>query len=379
MRILFINEKFAVSGGSEQYLFDVVSALRKKGHKTAIIYNDREQDQLEDTYYVPDLETDRVIKLALELKPEVIDLQNVFNNDLYRELPKIAPTVRFIHDHRSYSPGSSSMHFISNTICEAPLSWFHQPFFAYLEKCMSRNPLKIMTLISKRQELLKLQNSLKKIMVNSNYVRNRLIQNGAKESLIEVVPLFVDIPKSTLKLHSQKNVILYIGRLFVEKGVDYAIEAMKEVDAELWILGEGWDEERLKRLTKEKNLEGKVRFFGWVSYKTLSAYLEVCKLVVVPSIWPEPFGLSGLMAMSYSKPVVAFDVGGIKDWLKNGEVGFLVPRLDTRGLAQKFNLLIRDGNLNKKMGSKAKKWVGSHFTKEKHIDNLIRIFKEAKG
>lgn len=376
-----INEKYETDGGSEQYLFDLCSGLEKRGHEVVIIYNDKEQNYTEDrkTYFVSSLEVGKVTEIVREIKPDIINLQNVFENALYEELPKIAPTVRYIHDNRTYSPGSSSMHFRSNSICEHPISWLHHPLYAFLEKCMSRNPIKILKIISKRKKLLSLQNNLEKILVNSSYVKKRLIQNGVIEDLIEVLPPFINIPKtSSLKLNTHKPVVLFIGRLFVEKGVEYAIKAMKEVDGELWVLGVGWDSERLKKLTQDLNLSTRVRFFGWVNKDQLSSYIEACSVLVFPSIWPEPFGLSGVAAMSFGKPVVAFDVGGVKDWLKDTETGFLVKRKDERELSKKINLLIKDKKLSKKMGEKGRNLVESKFSMARHLDRLEEIYLQAK-
>lgn len=380
MKILMINEKYSSEGGSEYYLWAVVEGLRKRGHEVFVIYDEKKfAESSQNLFYVPFLNTKAVLEIVYKVQPNVINLQNVFNNDLYRFLPNLFPTVRFVHDHRTYSPGSSSMHFRSNTICEEPLSWSHQILYAYLEKCMSRNPFKIVALIKKRKELLQLQNNLKKVMVNSNYVLGRLEQNGVKKDLLEVVPLFADLPDSKRKIvKPERAVILYCGRLFIEKGVEYAIKAMKKVEAELWILGTGWDEERLKNITKEEGLADKVKFFGWVNYEDLSSYYRVCDFLVMPSIWPEPFGLSGIQAMRMGKSVVAFNVGGIKDWLKDGQVGYLVERSNQSKLEEKMNLLVKDKNLAKKLGEQARIWVEEKFTLEKHLVRLEEIYQEVR-
>lgn len=361
MKILIVNEKISSEGGAEQYMFDVFRGLEKRGHQVLL-----KADQEDITLFVK------------KEKPAVVYLQNVFRNDLYIELPKLVPTIHYVHDHRTYSPGPARMHFQKNEICVAPLSLFHSLIFAYTQKCMSRNPFKIFNLVLDRTELLRLHNNLKKVLANSHYVKKLLVLNGVKEDLVDVLPPAIYAPKTTEKMEIEKPVILFAGRLFVEKGAEYLIRAMSSIEgAQAWILGNGWDEERLKNLTKELNLEDKVRFFGWVDSTEIGRYYPASTIGVVPSIWPEPFGLSGIAFMSFGKPVVAFDVGGVRDWLRNGETGFLVKRADIRGLAQKINLLLNDSKLASRLGEKGREVFEQNFSMTKHLDRLEKIFEEA--
>lgn len=361
MRILIVNEKISPEGGAEQYIFDAASGLEKRGHQVLL-----KTDQEDVTLFVK------------KEKPAVVYLQNVFRNDLYKELPKLVPTIHYVHDHRTYSPGPARVHFQKNEICVAPLSLFHSLIYAYSQKCMSRNPFKIFNLVFSRKELLRLHNNLKKVLANSQFVKKLLVLNGVKESLIEVLPPAVLMQKTAEKMETEKPVILFAGRLFIEKGAEYLIRAMKSIEgAQAWILGNGWDEERLKNLTKELNLEDRIRFFGWVKPEEIGRYYQASSIGVVPSIWPEPFGLSGISFMSHSKPVVAFDVGGIRDWLEDGKTGFLVKRADINGLAQKINLLLNDSKLTSEMGEKARHLFEQKFTIQKHLDRLEKIFQEA--
>lgn len=374
-----INDKYESVGGAENYLIGVCEGLENLGHETFVIYSEGGAVRAKrKSFFVPNLEISETLEIIESEKPDIINLQNVFNNDLYRLLPKLKPTVRYVHDHRTYSPGSASMHFVSNRICEAPLSWWHQPIFAYTERCMSRNPIKIVRLVLERLELLKLHNNLQKILVNSNYVKNRLIQNGVSGDLIFVLPPFVNILQDKVVTKSEEPIILYVGRLFVEKGVEFAFRAVGEIpNAKLWVVGDGWDRRRLEKLTLKLGLSERVRFFGWVEREKLGKFYNEASLTVLPSIWPEPFGMSGIESLSAGKPVVAFKVGGIPEWLTDNKVGFLVPRANEKELAKAIKTLLDNPSLRDRFGRLGKKLVKEKFNKEDHLKKLFGIYEEA--
>jgi glycosyltransferase involved in cell wall biosynthesis len=78
--------------------------------------------------------------------------------------------------------------------------------------------------------------------------------------------------------------------------------------------------------------------------------------------------------MSYEKPVVAFNVGGIPDWLADNETGFLVKRMDIAGMAEKISLLLKDKSLADKMGKAGRLKVEREFTAGIFINNLLDIY-----
>jgi len=79
--------------------------------------------------------------------------------------------------------------------------------------------------------------------------------------------------------------------------------------------------------------------------------------------------------MAYQKPVIAFDVGGISQWLKNQKTGFLIPNPNEKELAEKLNLLLERRDLADQMGSEGRMLVEKRFTPEKHMEALTSLFK----
>src|SRR5262249_30401824 len=92
------------------------------------------------------------------------------------------------------------------------------------------------------------------------------------------------------------------------------------------IAGEGQSREALERRARhlESLRAGSIEVTGWGDAQGRSARLARTCVLAVPSLWPEPFGLVGLEAGLHGVPAVAFDVGGVREWLENGVNGLLV-------------------------------------------------------
>lgn len=388
MKILMINEKYEYAGGAEQYLVDICSGLSTRGHEVRIVYGQEPKSQKLKiksqklkSFFVENLDCEGVLKVVEDFNPDVVNLLNVFDPRLY-SLVKVKPTVRFVHDHQTYCPGNSKLWFRSNRICPISTSW-RCAFYAYKEKCMTRRPLKLVREILKRSPLITALNRLDKVICNSSYVKNQLILSGVAGEKIVVNFLFPSgvgrgSHSNTLEYDSQTPVVLFVGRVFLEKGVEYLLRASAKigVDHKVRVIGEGWDRERVTRLSGEEGIEDKVEFLGWLPREKVEEHYAACYLLVIPSIWPEPFGLTGLEAMAHAKPVVAFNVGGISDWLKDQEVGFLVERANVDELAGRIEQLLSDEKLAQKMGETGRKLVSEKFSLERHLDQLIGVYQK---
>ena len=111
-------------------------------------------------------------------------------------------------------------------------------------------------------------------------------------------------------------------------------------------------------------------FSGWVRNEDLGNFYSKAKVVVVPSRWPEPFGMIGLEAMHHGRPVVAFDVGGIPDWLDHMETGILVPEQDVGAFGKALEKILGENQFAARLGQNGLRRVRDHYAFEGYLDRL---------
>ena len=120
-----------------------------------------------------------------------------------------------------------------------------------------------------------------------------------------------------------------------------------------------------------------MHFTGWLDQGGVEALYARAAVVVCPSVWNEPFGLVGLEAMAHSRPVAAFAVGGVPEWLTDGETGFLAPRRDTAALGAAVERLLRDPELAARLGRGGRRSLETRFSRERHMDLLEDVLVRA--
>jgi glycosyltransferase involved in cell wall biosynthesis len=121
---------------------------------------------------------------------------------------------------------------------------------------------------------------------------------------------------------------LFVGRLSREKGVDVLLEAWRDLDMPLRVVGTGPLESELKAANRNHRVE----FLGQLSSEEVSAAIQRASFVVMPHRWLEPFGLVAIEALAHGRPVIASNLGGPADIIQDGVSGTLVPPEDARAL-----------------------------------------------
>ena len=159
-------------------------------------------------------------------------------------------------------------------------------------------------------------------------------------------------------------------------GIEYLIDAFnilmkkKILDVELKILGEGSNAKKLKNYVNNLGLNDYVIFEGQIKHTDIVPYYNELSIFACPSL-RESFGVSVLEASACGLPVIANNIGGLKDIVVHGKTGYLIDTLNIKEFAFYLEKLILDNDLRKKMGKN-----GRNFTKEKYewsncVDSLI--------
>jgi glycosyltransferase involved in cell wall biosynthesis len=161
------------------------------------------------------------------------------------------------------------------------------------------------------------------------------------------------------------------------KRVDFLLEMFKQVlervDAEFIIAGSGEELSRLRDYTRELGIGDKVKFAGWVSEREKMRLLSRAWVFVMASE-REGFGLGALEAESCGTPVVALDVGGLGEAMKDGYSGFLIGREDGSRFADKVAALLLDARLRRRLSRNATAYSRrfDHSDAMRKLDRMMR-------
>jgi glycosyltransferase involved in cell wall biosynthesis len=192
--------------------------------------------------------------------------------------------------------------------------------------------------------------NFQRLLVTTPYMKEMLLCNGFPEDKVQVLPLFAEDWGVTGS--NDERIILYAGRLAKEKGVIHFLHMLKGLTCsyKAIIAGDGPQRDECENLVNIMGLDKKVEFTGFLNRDQIKDYFAKAMVVVVPSLWPEPFCLVGLEAMACSKPVVAYASGGIPSWLRDNYNGYLAHMGDIPGLIHRVETIIKNKRLAEDMG-----------------------------
>ena len=209
------------------------------------------------------------------------------------------------------------------------------------------------------------------IITVSSFVKSNLDKLIGYNTKAIVCPMGIDIstfiPKDRVSLREKYNmrekyILLFVGRLVEKKGAKYLIDAIKIVakklsDVKLLIIGTGNLEKKLKIKTSKLNLSSYVTFLGIKKHDELIDYFNICDLLILPAIFDkyghtETLGMVILEAMSCGKPIIASNIGGIPESVKDGYNGLLTIPKNPADIADKIVKALTQFDLEE-MGKRA--------------------------
>ena len=381
MNLLFVHQCFGSLGGAEANAFITATEMKKRGHRVGLLTqqgtgkNEGLWRELFDAGFFP---LDRLDEALESFNPDVLYVHKWEHlPSLRRLLESSRPLVRMVHDHDTYCLRSYKYSPFTRRICTRPAG--PQCIFPCLAP-LKRNhagglPFKWVSYFDKLEELA-LNRRFNRHLVVTNFMKHELVINGFAPDRIEIFPP-VPRPGDALRsAFSERNLLLYAGQIIRGKGVDVLLRALARVQTpfEAVILGDGNHRAYCEKLCGKLGLSGRVAFKGFIPQDELKGYYRDTSVVTLSSLWPEPIATIGLEVMRYALPVVAFDAGGIRDWLRDGINGYLVPWMDLDAYAARIDDLLRDKNKARQMGERGLEIVSREYDFDQYLERLEDLF-----
>jgi glycosyltransferase involved in cell wall biosynthesis len=372
MRVIWINKYSSFIGGCEWYIYNTAKALKAKGISSTLFFD---PSQTVDPEFLHAFDHAYPITELFCLYGDIIFVHQCEDEIVEKLIEMPIPAVRFFHDYHLFCLSGHKMIPFTNRPCERPMSCRCYPLMLWPVRADNFFGFTIRTIWGLRSSQ-RLNRKLTAFVVASQYMANEVIANEFDKERVHVLYPFA--PKVELKSRVVRdmNMILYVGQLIRTKGVDIAIRALKYLDEKyhLVIVGSGKQESELRNLASAYGLSKRVTFTGFLSQEDCAPLYAEAAVSVVPSRYPENFGLVGPEAMRFGTPVIGAKVGGIPEWCEDGKTGLLVPPNDPQELATAVKRIVTDPALWKEMSEQAKKRYEECWTPEKHVEGLAALF-----
>lgn len=199
------------------------------------------------------------------------------------------------------------------------------------------------------------------------YAKSRVVLNGIKPALFEVVPY-----------RERRNVIVSVAHLQPRKAPEVLLNAFARIAGEfpgtdLEFVGEGPLRARLEERVRRANLTSRVRLLGVRSHEEALRLIASARIMALASR-REPFGLVVAEAMQAATPVVATAVGGIPEIIRNGLDGMLVPPDNAIELAAVLRRVLTDEKLAESLGAAGRERYASCFTDRRFAGQYRELF-----
>jgi len=372
-----------IVGGIARHCLGLSKALAKLGHEVYVITL-----EFPGTPLFEDVDGVKVHRVLIELgHPNFIIWTFIFNHFMEKKVAELSRSVKFdiihIHDWLTAEAGVSSKHFLNKSL----VSTVHSTEVGRSQGLHNPDSFLIdgiewwMTYEAKR------------VIVCSNSVKWELESHfNLPHDKVTVIPNGVEISNFNLNINREEvkrrygikpneRIVLFIGRLVPQKGVDTLIKAVPLIiqrhrDAKILIAGDGWSRTYLEELAKSMGLGDHVRFLGFISDWELADLMVAADVLVVPSVY-EPFGIVALEGMAAGTPVVATNIGGLSEIIEHDKTGVLVYPRNPESIAWGVNRVLSDRKYADWLVRNARKKVLEAYSWEEIAKRTVEVYESA--
>lgn len=385
--VLMAHNYYQVPGGEDTVFHNEVNMLEKNGHK--VTKYTRHNDEIKggvlsklklgiDTIF--SLKTYKEVKKLIEEKDiDVIHVHNtlplISPSIYYAARAKKIPVVQTIHNFRLLCPGAT---FTRNSeICEDCIS---KGLGQSLKHRCYRNSLSqtfIMYLMLKIHRVIGTYNKVNYITL-TEFNKNKLLNLVKDESKVYVKPNFVE--KRDLVERTLEDYFVYIGRLDDIKGINFLVESWKDIDEniDLYIIGTGPEEEKLKVFIKENNIKN-IKLLGFMQRDKAFKIIHKSRAILVPSKCYEGFPMTIAESFSLGVPVIGSRLGNIESIIDDGSNGLLFEKGNTQSIKTVIESVFYNKDLNISLGNNAYNAFKYNYTDEKNYEELQSIYENLVG
>ena len=359
MKIVYIITRSDVLGGASVHLLDLAKGMIEKGHQVHILVGGTGA-------FTESLEKNNIAYISLtHLKRELSVQHEVLGYvEIKKHLKQLKPDIVHCHSTKAGLLGRLAAKSLNIPVVFTAHGWAFtdgvgakkQKIYAHVERALS-----------------KLSDAI--ISVSDYDRQHGFKHNVGTQQLVTTVHNGVpDVIKSTSNPQNAVPKLIMVARFEEPKDQYFLINTLAELpkalDWQLDLIGDGPNLQKCKDLTKSKQLDNKIIFHGQ-SFK-VQEFLNQADIFILISKY-EGFPLTILEAMRASLPIIASDVGGVKESV-TAQNGFLIPKNDSAALTDALTKLISDANLRNELGGNSRKLYETYFTFETMLEKTLNIY-----
>lgn len=389
MRIVVVNVNRAIVGGVETYLQAVLPRLHEAGHTLGLLTERHvppgaadlaEDAPVTESWVTSDAGATKTLDAVAAWGPDVVYLQGAIDPDLTAGLGARFPLVLYAHTYFGTCISGTKCQTVYPRPCDRTFGFACLGLYLP-RRCGGRNPLTMFRAFREQRRRLAVVLRAKAVLTASRHMRDEYARHGVPGERLHLLPLFPPgvrpDPRPPMP-RPRSGRVLFVGRITALKGWRQLLDAITlaaarlDLPLTLVVAGDGPEQDQFKEEARRKGIAAE--FLGWVGPEKREAEMRAADVLVVPSVWPEPFGLVGVEAGCVGLPAVAFAVGGIPDWLESGTSGELAPGdpPTASGLANALVRAIGDPRHLARLVYGA--WESARkFTPERHLERLEAV------
>ena len=405
MKILQVNKFYYPKDGVSNYLLGLEAELKKLGHEVRVFAMDNPKNipSEDKKYFVSYLSFDKrglintwrsfarifysweakrkFQALISDFQPDIIHIHNIYHQ-ISPSILSVAkrekiPVVMHLHDYKLICPNYKL--FTGGKICKRCRGGKY--YNCLFNKCLKDSYLKsfggTLEMYFHHNIWRIYEKGIKLFIAPSQFMKKTVEEFYWPAEKIICLHNFFNAQTENGRQDSQVNTgsyLLYFGRLSEEKGVSVLIEALAKTEENLKIAGVGPEENKLKDLSSRLGLTTRVEFLGFKTGEALENLIINAKAIIIPSVWFENMPLNMLESLAHQKVVIASDIGGIPEIIKDNKTGFLFTPGDVSDLTKKIKLLKEvEADL---IGKNAKEAV-KNLNVRAHVQEIIKIYQQA--